>query len=98
MFELVENVLVDNYVEDNRKFFFEIFEKGKFVVRGNKILNILFWSNELMYVFIILFVLLIIYCEYFKGWEEVKIYINNKVFYGIISDYDVDKEFEIIII
>lgn len=27
MFEPVENAPVDNYAEDNRKFFFEIFEK-----------------------------------------------------------------------
>ena len=40
----------------------------------------------------------ITYREYFKGREEVKIYINNKVFHGITSDYDVDKEFETITI
>ena len=50
MFEPVENAPVDNYAEDNRKFFFEIFEKGKLVARGNKILNTLSWGNELMYV------------------------------------------------
>ena len=98
MFEPVENAPVDNYAEDNRKFFFEIFEKGKLVARGNKILNTLSWSNELMYVPTTSLVLPITYREYFKGREEVKIYINNKVFHGITSDYDVDKEFETITI
>lgn len=98
MFEPVENAPVDNYAEDNRKFFFEIFEKGKLVARGNKILNTLSWSNELMYVPTTSLVLPITYREYFKGREEVKIYINNKVFHGITSDYDVDKELETITI
>lgn len=91
IFEPVENAPVDEFANTNRKFFFEIYKGEKLVARGNKILNTLSWSNELMYVPNTSIVLPIEYREYFTGREEVKIFINNKVFHGITNHYDVNK-------
>ncbi|MGL4695172.1 phage tail tip lysozyme [Enterococcus larvae] len=91
IFEQAFDVAIDHYAETNTKFYFEILDKGKIVKRGNKILNALTWSNELMYVPSTQILLPIDYAEYFKGREEVKLYINKKVFHGLVTGYELDK-------
>ena len=71
--------------------YFEIFKDDKLIKRGTEMLNTPSWSNELMYTPSMEMVLPIDYLEYVDGREEVKVYINDKIFWGIIHDISVDK-------
>lgn len=71
--------------------FFEIYNKGKLIKRGTTTLEPLTWDNELMYTPTLTLVLPIEYLDYVDGREEVKVYINDKVFWGIVWDIEVDK-------
>lgn len=81
-FEKAYDADVETYAETNVHFFFEILQNGKVVKRGNKLLNDLSWTNELMYVPETEITLPLHYDKYFKTRADVKIYINNKVFHG----------------
>ncbi|MBO0441654.1 phage tail tip lysozyme [Candidatus Enterococcus ikei] len=94
IFEQAFDVEIDPYAKSNTKFFFEILENGKVIKRGTKILNTLSWSNELMYVPTTQLNLPIEYTEWINGREEIKLYINRKVFHGIVTGYTLDKENE----
>ncbi|EOL50650.1 phage tail tip lysozyme [Enterococcus caccae] len=94
IFEQAFDVEIDPYAKSNTKFFFEIIEGGKVIKRGTKVLNTLSWSNELMYVPTTQIVLPIEYTEWINGREEIKLYINKKVFHGIVTGYTLDKENE----
>lgn len=76
--------------------YFEIYKNGTMVKRGREILNTLSWSWELMDVPSLDMTLPIEYLEYFDGREEVKIYVNGKVFWGIVWDIELDKNEETI--
>ncbi len=71
--------------------YFEVYKKGKLIKRGTKTLNPISFENELMLVPTLELVLPIEWIEYFDGWEEVKVFINNKVFWGIVWDIEEDK-------
>lgn len=86
-FEPVENAPVDPYADDNERFFFEILRKDKIIARGDKLLNTLSWSNELLFAPTTSIELPISYEKYFIEREEVKLYINHKVFHGITNNY-----------
>lgn len=74
---------------------FEVYRKGKLTVRGDDIINdSLDWDNELMSVPSLSFDLPIYYKEYINGREEIKIFVNDKCFWGIITDVDLDKDSE----
>ncbi|EOH96724.1 hypothetical protein UAW_01889 [Enterococcus haemoperoxidus ATCC BAA-382] len=94
IFEQAFDVEIDPYAKSNTKFFFEILEGGKVIKRGTKILNTLSWGNELMYVPTTQIVLPIEYTKWINGREEMKLYINKKVFHGIVTAYTLDKENE----
>ena len=91
IYEQAFDVAIDAYAASNTKFYFEILEGGKILKRGNKILNTLSWSNELMYVPTTQIVLPLEYHEWINGREEIKLYINNKVFHGIVTGFSMDK-------
>ena len=76
--------------------YFEIFKEGKLVKRGKEILNNLSWDVELMDVPQLDLTLPIEYLDYLSGREEIKIYANDKVFWGIVWDIKVDKNKETI--
>lgn len=76
---------------------FEIYRSGKLTVRGNDILNdSLDWDNELMGVPSLSVTLPIYYTDYISGREEIKIFVNDKCFWGIITDVELDKDNEVI--
>ena len=71
--------------------YFEVYKKGKLIKRGTKTLEPLSWTNELMLVPSYELVLPIDWKEYFDGWEEVKLFVNDKCFWGIVWDIEEDK-------
>lgn len=69
---------------------------GKLKKRTNDILGGISWSVELMEVPTMDLTLPIDYLEYINGREEVKLYVNNKCFFGRVIDIDVNKDTETI--
>lgn len=76
--------------------YFEIYKDTYLVKRGTEILNELSWEHELMTVPTLSVTLPIDYLEYLSGREEFKVHVNDKVFWGIVKDIDVNKAEETI--
>lgn len=76
--------------------YFEIYKKGNLIKRGTSIIGGLNWSNELMFVPSTDIKLPIEYREFFVGREEIKIFTNDKCFWGIVLGIEEDKSDEII--
>ena len=76
--------------------YFEIFKERKLIHRGNHILGGLSWSNELMYEPSLSLSLPITYREFFSGREEIKIFVNDKCFWGTVVGIEEDKDREVI--
>ena len=76
--------------------YFEIYRKGKLIKRGTSFLGDISWDNEMMYVPSTEMTLPITYREYFTGREEVRIFINDKCFWGAVVDVSLNKEEETI--
>ena len=71
---------------------YEIYHKGNLIKSGNKdLLSTIEWDNELMYTPNMSLTFPATYLEYFHMFGEMKIFVNNKVFWGLIVDIDVDK-------
>lgn len=81
----------NDYASKNRSFFYEIYKQNKIVYRGNKVIANLSWHNELMYVPTMTMELPITLAEYIEGREEIKVYINYKLFHGMVTQYELDK-------
>lgn len=76
--------------------YFEIYKSGKLTIRGKDILNDLSWDSELMSVPSLNITLPITpYSDYIDGREEIKIFVNDKCFWGIITDVNIDKAEEV---
>lgn len=71
--------------------YFEIYREGKLIKRGNDILNEPTWTNELMYVPSTSITLPIEYAEYITGREEIKLFMDDKCFWGIVIRCPRDK-------
>ena len=76
--------------------YFEIWKDGNLIRRGKKTLEPISFENELMYVPEFTLTLPIDWIECFDGWEEVRLYINGKCFYGLVWDLELDKVEEIL--
>lgn len=77
--------------------YFEIFKQGKLIKRGTTIIGGLSWDNEVMTIPSLELVLPAEYAEYFDGREDVKVHVNDKVFWGHLrSNYTLDKSEETI--
>ena len=77
--------------------YFEIYRNGKLIKRGTRILGDLSWDNELMYTPDLTLELPIEYLNFLSTREEVKVFANDKCFWGIVSDkVEVNKEDETI--
>ena len=84
--------------------YFEIYRDGKLIKRGDDILNEPTWTNELMFVPSTSITLPIYYEEYIQGREEVKLFVGDKCFWGIVlrcprnkSDETIDVDLEHIV-
>lgn len=64
--------------------YFEIYREGKLIKRGNDILNEPTWTNELMFTPSTMITLPIEYAEYIEGREEIKLFMDDKCFWGIV--------------
>lgn len=76
--------------------YFEIYREGKLIKRGNDILNEPTWSNEMMLTPSTMITLPIEYAEYLEGREEVKLFMDDKCFWGIVARCPRDKSDETI--
>ena len=75
--------------------YFEIYKEGKLIKRGTEILGGLEWDNELSTVPGMRLQLPVTYMEYLTGREEMKVFVNGKVFWGIVIQIDINKSEEI---
>lgn len=71
--------------------YFEILREGKLIKRGNDILNEPTWTNELMFVPSTVVTLPIEYSAYIHGREEMKLFMDDKCFWGIVTRCPMDK-------
>lgn len=77
--------------------YFEIYKQGKLIKRGTQIIGGLSWDNEVMTIPSLDLELPAEYAEYFDGREDVKVFVNGKVFWGHLrSNYTLNKDEEII--
>lgn len=76
--------------------YFEIWQDTKLIKRGTDLLGGLKWDNELMYTPSTKIELPIYYRDYLSGREIFKIFVNGKVFPGIVMGLEEDKEKEIL--
>lgn len=76
--------------------YFEIFDHENLLIRGNDILSDIDWTHSLMNVPSLNLTLPIYYLDYLDGREEFKLHVNDKVFWGIVKDIDVNKAEETI--
>lgn len=76
--------------------YFEVYRKGNLIKRGTSFLGDISWDNEMMYVPSTEITLPVEWKEYFSGREEVRIFINDKCFWGAVVDLSVDKSEETI--
>lgn len=75
---------------------FEIYRRGNLIKRGDEIMGGIRWSNELMYVPSTTLTIPITYREYLNGHDEMKVFVNDKVFWGVIKKVVEDKDDETI--
>ena len=77
--------------------YFEIYKQGKIIKKAAECLGEISWSNEMMYVPETTLTLPAEYAEYFDGREDVKIHVNQKIFWGHVrNNYTLDKSAETI--
>lgn len=75
--------------------YFEIYKQGKLIKRGDKCLNNIEWTSELMTVPEMELVLPAEYAIDIDGREDVKVHINDHVFWGHVKqNYELDKSAE----
>lgn len=76
--------------------YFEVYKKGKLIKRGKETLEPISFENELMLVPEYSLVLPVEWIDYFDGWEEVRLFINGKCFWGVVWDIEEDKTNEVL--
>lgn len=77
--------------------YYEIYHNGSLVLRGNKdIISTLSWDNELMYTPSLSITFPATYIDIVHAYDEIKVFVNDKCFWGIVVGIDIDKEEETI--
>lgn len=74
--------------------YFEIWKDDNLIKRGTDLLSTPSWEIELMQAPSMDLTLPIDYLEYLDGREEFKLFVNGKVFWGIVWDIELNKEEE----
>lgn len=97
-FEKAYDIDVDEWAVHNRGLFYKIFRAGKHIHSDKRILEDFSWSNELMYVPTTEIRVPIELNQYITGREEIQLFINNKVFHGIVTEVEEDIPREILIV
>lgn len=96
LYEQAFDVELDNYPASNRSVWWEVVSRsGKTIVRSNDLLSDLTWSVSLMQIPYIDISVPIWYNEYISGREDFRIYANNKVFAGTVTNIEFDKQNEL---
>lgn len=72
--------------------YFEILENNKVLKRGTELLNQIAFSNELMYVPSMSLELPITYEPYLTGRPEIKVYLNQKIFHGLVTGFNLNND------
>lgn len=73
----------------------EFYKQGKLIKRTkDAVIGGFSWSNELMYIPTTTLTLPVLYREFLNGHDEIKIHINDKVFWGVIKKVEENKEDE----
>lgn len=98
IYEQAVDVDEDLYAVYNRDTWFEILDGDDVLVRGKDLLDLVSWETELMYVPTATLVLPITYAQYIAGREEVKIFVNQKVFHGLVLGHETSQTSESIIL
>lgn len=77
--------------------YFEIYKQDKLIKRGTTVIGGISWENEVMTVPSLDLTLPAEYAECFDGREDVKVYVNDKVFWGHLkNNYTLNKTDETI--
>lgn len=76
--------------------FYEIYYKDNLIYRGTELLSTLSWDNELMYTPTLSLTFPITHLDFIKEFGQIKVFVNDKVFWGIIVGINVNKEDETI--
>lgn len=74
--------------------YYKIYYKDNLIYQGTELLSDISWDNEMMYTPTLSLTFPITLLEYMKELGHIKLYVNDKVFWGIIVDIDVNKEEE----
>lgn len=71
---------------------FEILDDSNVLVRGNDFVDDFSWDTELMYVPATSLTIPACYANYITGREEVKVYVNHKVFHGLVVGHETNQD------
>lgn len=74
--------------------YFEIYNRHELIKRGTELLENPQWDSELMTVPEISMKLPIYYTEWIDGREEVKLFVNHKCFWGIVTGITLNEDEE----
>ncbi len=76
--------------------FYKIYDKDNLIYQGRELLSTLSWDNEIMYTPTLSLTFPITHLEYLHEFGHIKVYVNDKVFWGIIVGIDIHKDDETI--
>lgn len=91
-FEQASDVYEDPYAISNTQFWYELLRGTTSLYKGTELLSTLSWDTELMYTPAFTLDLPYTVAQYITGREEIKFYINNKVFHGMVVGHDFDAD------
>lgn len=95
-YEVAYDIETNNYASYHTGFFYEIYDGDTIKYRGNKLIDGLNWHNELMYTPQLIITVPIYITEYINGNEEILVYVNRKVFHGLVTSWEEDKASELL--
>lgn len=76
--------------------YYEIYHQDNLIYTGRELLSTLSWDNELMYTPTLSLTFPITLLEHLHEFGQIKVFVNDKVFWGIIVDINPDKDEEVV--